>query len=110
MTSSDRWALMHELRDAPEPDMDDLIAYMTPVDLLLIEGFKRHDHAKMEVHRPATGQPLLCRRDPGIVAVASDQPLDGMAIPVLDLNDVAGIADFIISHTGLNTDEDHERA
>ena len=110
VTSPDRWALMHELRGQPEPDMDLLIGHMTPVDLLLIEGFKRHDHPKLEVHRPSTGSPILCRRDPSIVAVASDEPLADVPVPVLDLNQIPAIADFVLEYCGLKTDPRNERA
>ncbi len=110
ITSSTRWALMHELRDQPEPAMDDLIARMSPVDLLLIEGFKRHRHDKIEINRGATGKPLMCRDDPGIVAISSDQKLEGLAIPVIDLNDTAAIADFIIDHCNLAKGSSHDPA
>jgi len=103
ITSSTRWALMHELRGEAEPDMDALIARMTPVDLLLIEGFKRHRHPKMEIHRPAVGKPLIARDDASIVAVACDAPLDGLRVPVIDLDDVVAIADFIVGHCGLGS-------
>lgn len=107
VSSANRWALMHENRNAPEPDLDALVARMSPVDLLLVEGFKRNSHAKLEIHRPATGHELLCLDDAHIVAVASDAPLDSVAVPVLDLNDVAGIADFIVSHVGLKSMVSH---
>ena len=107
ITSSTRWAIMHELRDAPEPDMDDLIKRMTPVDLLLIEGFKRHRHDKMEISRGATGKPLICKDDPSIVAISSDQPLDGLEIPLIDLNDTAAVADFIVAHCKLESGKFH---
>ncbi len=103
ITSSTRWAIMHELRDDPEPDMDDLIKRMSPVDLLLIEGFKHHHHDKMEINRGATGKPLICTDDPSIVAISSDQPLAELAIPVIDLNDPVAIADFIVAHCKLGT-------
>jgi molybdopterin-guanine dinucleotide biosynthesis protein B len=102
VASARRWALMHELRGAAEPLVEDLVRRMTPVDLLLIEGFKRHAHDKLEVHRPAVGKPLLCAQDPRIVAVASDAEIPGLHVPRLDLNDVAAIADFIIAHCGLS--------
>ncbi len=102
VTSASRWALMHEHRGAPEATIDELLRHMTPVDLLLIEGFKREPHAKLEVHRRATGKPLLAADDPHVVAVASDEPLPGEARPVFDLDDVAAIADFILAHTGLD--------
>ncbi|MDP7241518.1 MAG: molybdopterin-guanine dinucleotide biosynthesis protein B [Rhodospirillales bacterium] len=98
LTSASRWALMHELRGAPERSIENLISHMTPVDLLLIEGFKTHRHVKLEIHRPAEGKPLICRDDPDVVAVASDQSLPDVDLPVLDLNDIPAIADFILSH------------
>jgi molybdopterin-guanine dinucleotide biosynthesis protein MobB len=76
---------------------------MAPVDLLLVEGFKRHPHPKLEVHRPDNGKPLLCLEDPHIVAVASDRLLDGIAVPRLDLNDTPAIADFILRRLELRT-------
>jgi molybdopterin-guanine dinucleotide biosynthesis protein B len=96
VASANRWALMHELRGDDEPGLDALVARMTAVDLLLVEGFKRHPHPKLEIHRPSNGKPLLCPDDPHIVAVASDVPLAGLALPRLDLNDVPAIADFIL--------------
>ncbi len=105
VSSANRWALMHENRGDAEPDLDALVARMAPVDLLLVEGFKRYGHAKMEVHRPATGKELLCINDPRIVAVASDEKLPHVPVPVLDLNDVTSIADFIVAHAGLEESE-----
>ena len=96
VAADDHWALMHEHRGAPEPSLDELAALMDPVDILLVEGFKQHDHDKIEVHRRATGKPLLCLGDPNIVAIASDEPVDGVALPRFDLDDVAAIADFIV--------------
>ena len=101
VSSARRWALMHELRGVPEAGMEDLLAHMSPVDLVLTEGFKSHPHDKMEVHRPQLGQPLICLDDPSVVAVASDETLANVALPVLDVNDVAAIADSIARHCGL---------
>jgi molybdopterin-guanine dinucleotide biosynthesis adapter protein len=101
VSSANRFALMHELRGAPEPSVEELIAHMTPVDLLMIEGFKAHAHDKLEVHRLAVGKPLLCTGDKRIVAIASDTKLDGVTLKQLDLNDVAAVADFIVRHCGL---------
>jgi molybdopterin-guanine dinucleotide biosynthesis protein B len=95
VASATRWALMHEHRGAAEPPLELLIDRMTPVDLLLVEGFKTGAHAKLEVHRPALGKPLLCRDDPHIVAVASDVAIAGLALPLFALDDVAAIARFI---------------
>src|SRR5260370_10616248 len=69
VASARRWAVMHELRGAPEPSLDELVARMSPVDLLLVEGRKRHPHPKIEVHRPALGKPLLYPDDPWCVAI-----------------------------------------
>jgi len=101
ISSANRWALMHEHRGAPEPTAAELIRQMSPVDLVLIEGFKREPHPKMEIHRPAVGKPLLQPDDPCIVAVASDALLPGLTVPRLDLNDVPAIADFILDRTDL---------
>jgi molybdopterin-guanine dinucleotide biosynthesis protein B len=101
VVSSTRWALMHESREEPEPPIEALIERMTPVDLLLIEGFKTHRHPKLEIRRQSEGKPLLCPADPDIVAVASDGPLPELRIPRLDLNQVGSIADFILVHTRL---------
>jgi len=101
VTSEKRWALMHELRGAPEAEMEALVARMTPVDLLLIEGFKHHAHDKLEVFRRAVGKPLLCVSDPRVVAVASDGPVPEARVPVIRLDDTRAIADFIVAHCGL---------
>lgn len=101
IVSANRYAVMHELRGAPEPTIEDLLPRLAPVDLLLIEGFKRHAHPKIEIHRPAAGKPLLAPEDPHIVAVASDVEIPGLAVPRLDLNDAQAIADFVLRRTGL---------
>ena len=98
LTSTNRWALLHELREEPEFDMEALIAKMAPVDILLIEGFKSHDYPKVEVHRPSTGKALLAREDNTIIAVATDESLDGIDVQQIDLNDIGQVADFIIDH------------
>src|SRR5260221_2557856 len=86
VASSRRWAIMRELRGAPEPSLDELAARMTPVDLLLVEGWKRHPHPKLEVHRPALGKPLLYPDDPHIIAIASHEPLAAPIPPVPHLH------------------------
>ncbi len=101
VSSANRWALMHEHRGDPEPSAAELVKQMSPVDLILIEGFKKEEHEKLEIHRPSVGKPLLQPDDPKIVAVASDAPLEGLPVPALDLNDVSALADFILSHCGL---------
>jgi molybdopterin-guanine dinucleotide biosynthesis adapter protein len=102
VVTSSRWVLMHESREEPEPSIESLIERMTPVDLLLIEGFKTHHHPKIEIYRQTEGKPLLCTVDLEIVAVASDRPLPPLTIPQLDLNDPRAIAEFILVHTGLS--------
>ncbi len=102
LASGARWALMHELRGAAEPGLDALLARLSPVDLVLVEGFKRARHAKIEAHRAAAGQPLIAPGDPTILAVASDTGLPDLDRPVLALDDTAGIADFILDHVGLS--------
>lgn len=102
VSSSRRWALMHELRGAPEPTLDDLVARMSPVDLLLVEGFKQHPHPKLEVHRPSLGKPLLYPDDPWVVAIASDEVL-AAPIPLLPLDDPGAVAGFIFRHLGFDT-------
>jgi molybdopterin-guanine dinucleotide biosynthesis adapter protein len=101
VSSAHRWALIHEHRGAPEERFEDLVRRMTPVDLVLVEGFKQVPFAKLEVHRPALGKPLLCRDNPSIVAVASDAPLVGLALPLLALDDVPAIARFILAQCRL---------
>jgi molybdopterin-guanine dinucleotide biosynthesis protein B len=89
---------VHELRDAPEPTLEALVARMVPVDLVLVEGFKREAFPKIEIHRAELGKPLLAPDDPHILAIASDLPLAGVALPRFDLNDIDGIAGFIADH------------
>ena len=100
LASGTRWALMTELRDAPEPPLSDLLARLDPVDLILVEGYKRDTHPKIEAHRAATGNALIAPGDPTITAVASDTPLD-LDRPVFDLDDTTAIADFILAQVGL---------
>ena len=95
VTSSRRWVLMHELRGAHEPAFDEQIRHLAPCDLLLVEGFKHAPIPKLEVWRAQTGEGLLHPNDPHIVAVASDEKVD-TKLPLLDLNDVDGIAAFIV--------------
>ena len=101
ISSANRWALMHELRDEDDPPLEDLMARMSPVDLLLVEGFKWEAHPKIEVHRPLLRKALLQPDDPHIIAVASDETLQGLTVPVLPLSDPAAIADFILDAVAL---------
>jgi molybdopterin-guanine dinucleotide biosynthesis adapter protein len=101
ITGTKRWALLNENRDQEEPDIDALLAKMDPVDLVLIEGFKQHPHYKMEVFRPSVEKPLLALEDSSVVAVATDEEVDSGGLPIVDLNDVAAVADFIIKFCDL---------
>lgn len=94
IASSQRFALMHELRGAPEPALPDLLERMSPVDLVLVEGFKQEGHAKIEVHRAANGKPPLFPDDPAVIAVATDEAMETGGLPRLDLNDAEAVADF----------------
>jgi molybdopterin-guanine dinucleotide biosynthesis adapter protein len=96
--SSARWALVHELRGATEPTLALLVQKLSPVDLVLVEGYKRERHPKLEIYRAALGKPPLYPDDPAIVAIASDEPLPRAKIPVVDRDDVEGIADLLIAH------------
>lgn len=98
--SGKRWALMHELRGEDEPTLDDLLAKLSPVDLVLVEGYKGDAHPKIEAHRGATGNPLIAPGDPSVVAVASDVSI-GIDRPVFDLDDTAALAEFILTEVGL---------
>ena len=95
--SAARWALMHELRGAPEASLAELLTRLSPVDLVIVEGFKREPHVKLEVHRAAVGKPLLAPDDPAIVAIASDVSLSAR-VPVVSLDDIDTIADILVRH------------
>ena len=101
LASRNRWALMHELRDEDEPSLGDLLKQLSPVDLVLIEGYKRDRHPKIEAHRKETGQPLIAPEDETIVAVASDTSVT-IDRPLLELNDTTSIANFIAQHLELD--------
>lgn len=96
LASRNRFALMHELRDEDEPTLAELLTKLAPVDLVLIEGYKRDQHPKVEAHRSVTGNPLIAPGDDTVRAVASDTPLD-LDRPVFDLDDTSAIADFILA-------------
>ena len=100
LASRNRFALMHELRDEDEPTLADLLRKLSPVDLVLIEGYKRDAHPKIEAFRSETKNPLIATDDPTIRAVASNTSI-GLDRPVFDLNDTVAIADFILSEVGL---------
>ncbi len=95
VVSSRRWAIVHELREEPEPPLADILQKLSAVDLVIIEGFKRHAHPKLEVFRADVDKPLLHPDDDCIVAVAADAPLSQATVPVLMLDDIESIANVL---------------
>jgi molybdopterin-guanine dinucleotide biosynthesis adapter protein len=100
VSSSRRWALVHELHGAGEPGLEELIMSIAPCDLLLVEGFKRQKLPKLEVYRASTGESLLHPQDPDIVGIATDSKLE-TALPQFALDDARNIAGFVLRHVGL---------
>ncbi|MCU0839252.1 MAG: molybdopterin-guanine dinucleotide biosynthesis protein B [Rhodospirillales bacterium] len=98
MVSECRWTIMHEVRDSEPPTPERIAARLTPVDIVLVEGFKSLGHDKVEVYRAGVGKPPLYPSDAHIVAVASDAPLPALTRRQLDLNAVGSVADYIVSH------------
>jgi molybdopterin-guanine dinucleotide biosynthesis adapter protein len=96
--SSRRWVQMHELRDEPEPSLAALLQKVSPCDLILVEGFKRERHPKLEVHRPALDEPTLFATDTAIAVVATDAALAEPHPPLVDLNDAAAVVEQILRH------------
>ncbi|MEM7499517.1 MAG: molybdopterin-guanine dinucleotide biosynthesis protein B [Pseudomonadota bacterium] len=106
LASSARWALMTELRGAPEPALEALVAKLDPVDLVIVEGYKRDRHPKIEAWRAETGQPLIAREDPTVRAIATNASLEALDpdrpdLPVISLDDIVAIADFLLADAGL---------
>lgn len=100
VTSSTRWVLMHELRGAPEPTLQEQLRHLAPCDLVLVEGFKSQPIPKIEVHRRGVDAPFLHPNDPDVVAIATDEPLS-TKLPQLDIDNPAAVARFIVQHVGL---------
>ena len=100
LASASRMALLREHR-GEEPELASILSRMAPVDLVLVEGYKRDTHAKIEVFRREAGHELIQPGDPMVRAVATDAALAALSVPVLDLNDTAAIADFILREVGL---------
>ena len=98
ISSAKRWAVLHELREEPEWDMPALLQKIAPVDLVLVEGYKRESFPKIEIYRAANGKPLLHSEDKFIVAIASDTALPNVKLPVIDLNDIEAVADALLKH------------
>jgi molybdopterin-guanine dinucleotide biosynthesis protein B len=96
--AASRWALVHELRGETEPSLAELLQRLSPVDLVVIEGYKREAHPKLEVFRAEVRKPLLHPGDPHIVAVAADGPLPLATVPVIPLDDIDAIVDTMLAH------------
>jgi molybdopterin-guanine dinucleotide biosynthesis protein B len=101
VASAQRWALMHEYRGQPEFTMEELLSRMSPVDLVLVEGFRRWNHPRMEVWRPEVGKAPIFPDDPLVTAVASTGTVPGLDRPFLALDDVDAIAVFVLEQVGL---------
>ncbi len=97
VSSARRWVQIHETGDAAEATLADLLRRLSPCDLVLVEGFKREAHDKIEIHRAANGRPPLHPGDPRIVGIASDTAFPEAALPVVALDDIAGIADLVLA-------------
>jgi molybdopterin-guanine dinucleotide biosynthesis protein B len=95
VSSTQRWALMHELRGAEEPRIPELLAKLSRVDLVVIEGFKREPHRKIEVYRAANGKPFLFPDDPGVAGIATDTSVE-TTLPTAHLDDIEAIAAMML--------------
>lgn len=103
IVSGTRFAIMHELRGAPEPTLPEVLARLAPCDIVLIEGYKREPVPKIEARRlDAMKREPLAPADPHIVAIAADHPVPDTALPVFDLDDTKAIADFVVATLGLD--------
>ena len=103
ISSSTRWALMHEMREAKEHGLEGLLSRLEPCDIVMVEGYKTHAHPKIEARRLATGHPPVNPDDTDIIAIAADHEVAEKTLPVFALDDIMAIADFIIDHLGLKT-------
>jgi molybdopterin-guanine dinucleotide biosynthesis protein B len=103
VASSNRWALMHELRGAAEPGLPELLSKLSDVDLVVVEGFKREPHRKIEVHRAANDKPLLFPDDPGIFGIAADVAIE-TRLPTVHLDDIAAAAELLL-HAAMPVEE-----
>lgn len=101
VVSGQRWAIIHELRGEGEPTLDGILAKLAPCDLVIVEGYKRDAHDKIEVRNIALDHPKLAGDDPTVVAVAANGSVKDASVPVYDRDDVAALASFIESHTGM---------
>ena len=98
VSSVNRFALMHELRGAAEPNLAHLLSLLAPVDFVLVEGYKPEPLPKIEVHRVANGKPLIYPNDPTVLAVATDDAQAGADVALIALEDAEALADFVVAH------------
>ncbi|MGJ8532415.1 MAG: molybdopterin-guanine dinucleotide biosynthesis protein B [Alphaproteobacteria bacterium] len=111
LVSGRRWALMHELRGDEEPSLDEVLAKLSPCDLVIVEGYKRETHPKIEARRVGSKSDRpLAPDDPSIVAIACDTALVGEALPVFDIDNITSIADFALKQSGLSMRKSGDRA
>ena len=101
VVSRNRWAIMHELRGEVEPGLDAILAKIAPCDLVIVEGYKRDSHDKIELRDVRLDHPKLAGSDPSIVAIAANGQIEDEHVPVFDRDDVKAIADFIVLQTEL---------
>ena len=101
VVSRHRWAIIHESRGGEEPGLAEILAKLAPCDLVIVEGYKRDSHDKIEVRNVALPHPELAGGDPTVVAIAANGPVSGAPVPVFDRDDVSALAGFIEKHTGL---------
>ena len=102
IVSGSRWALMHELDGKTEPSLTEVVARMSPADIIIIEGYKREGHLKIETRRKGSlKSEALSDSDPNIIAIASDYEIQASNIPVFDQTEIAAIANFLLTHRSL---------
>jgi molybdopterin-guanine dinucleotide biosynthesis adapter protein len=101
VVSRHRWAIIHEMRDEAEPSLEDILAKLAPCDLVIVEGYKRDNHDKIEVRNVELDHPRLAGDDPTVVAIAANGMVKDAPVPLFDRDDVTALASFIEKHTGL---------
>jgi molybdopterin-guanine dinucleotide biosynthesis protein B len=101
VVSASRWAIIHESRGEPEPSLEEILGKLKPCDLVIVEGYKRDSHDKIEVRNLALNHPRLAGEDPTVVAIAANGPVNDAPVPVFDRDDVTALADFIVAHMRL---------
>jgi len=102
VVSASRWAVIHESRGEAEPSLDEMLAKLAPCDLVIVEGYKRDGHDKIEVRNLVLDHPKLAGSDPTVVAIAATGPVADAPVPVFDRDDVTALAGFIVKHMGLS--------